>query len=114
MMDPVRDLAEAREKFTMHTAAVGAWLGALSSEFGIAMDGETLDVQTACTKIMDRAQQYRALATAARALLEAHCKTFREKPAPQKFGMNYGPLVELKDALDRLPPEQPTQEKAAP
>lgn len=47
-------LAAGREKFTMHTAQVHAWFSGLLQELGIAKEGDTLDVATACSKAMDK------------------------------------------------------------
>jgi hypothetical protein len=53
------ELAASREKFTMHTAHVHAWLSALVQELGIAKEGETVDVATACSKAMDEIARLR-------------------------------------------------------
>lgn len=57
-------LAAEREKFTMHTAHVAAWFGALLEEFGVADEGVQMDVATACTRAMDEAKRLRALSSA--------------------------------------------------
>jgi hypothetical protein len=56
-----RQLAEAREQFTMHTAEVHAWLSAVLTELDIAGEGDTVDVATACTLIMGRCRHLRDL-----------------------------------------------------
>lgn len=54
-----KELAASREKFTMHTAHVHAWFSALVQELGIAKEGETVDVATACSKAMDEIAKLR-------------------------------------------------------
>jgi hypothetical protein len=44
---------------------------------------------------------------AARRLWNAHCESHDTRPSPQKYGMNYGPLVELGRALGVAPPSAP-------
>lgn len=44
-----RELAAEREKFTMHTAEVGAWLSLIADQFGI----NTGDVRSTCSLIAD-------------------------------------------------------------
>lgn len=48
------ELGAAREKFTMHTAHVAAWLSAAAQELGIGKEGDNLDVQTVLSQIMDK------------------------------------------------------------
>lgn len=52
------ELAAEREKFTMHTAEVGAWLALLTEVFGIEAD----NVRDACSKVYDAAKEARAVA----------------------------------------------------
>ncbi len=48
----VRELAQEREKFIMHTAEVGAWLAAFADLFGVKVE----TVATACIQIYDAAK----------------------------------------------------------